>query len=194
MMRLGYIYCSALEQNESRQARLLKDHRAEILYIDHATGSKYDGRPDRDHMLSSVRAGDVVIVESISIIANSSTEFVQILSKFAEQKVHFISLKEQIDTTTPQGRLVMNTVIKLAEMDKRYASSSQNPIPQAQPASPTVQDKKIPSGRKPIEFDQARFKSVCKKWRTGEITATAAMQEVGLKPNTFYRRVKELGI
>jgi len=30
------------------------------------------------------------------------------------------------------------------------------------------------------------------KWRAGEITATRAMQEVGLKPNTFYRRVKEM--
>lgn len=35
---------------------------------------------------------------------------------------------------------------------------------------------------------------VCAKWRAGEITATAAMKEVGLKPNTFYRRVKEMSL
>ena len=49
-------------------------------------------------------------------------------------------------------------------------------------------------GRKPLEINEDKFKSVCVKWRAGELTATAAMQEVGLKPNTFYRRVKELGI
>ena len=49
-------------------------------------------------------------------------------------------------------------------------------------------------GRKPIDYDEAQMKALCKKWRAGEITATAAMKELGLKPNTFYRRVKEMGL
>ena len=49
-------------------------------------------------------------------------------------------------------------------------------------------------GRKPVDIDEEQFKSVCKRWRAGEITATAAMKEVGLKPNTFYRRVKEMSL
>jgi histidyl-tRNA synthetase len=39
---------------------------------------------------------------------------------------------------------------------------------------------------------EAKFRTVCARWRAGEITATAAMKAVGLKPNTFYRRVKNL--
>ena len=49
-------------------------------------------------------------------------------------------------------------------------------------------------GRKPVAVDEAKFQAVCARWRAGEITATAAMQEVGLKANTFYRRVKEMEI
>ena len=49
-------------------------------------------------------------------------------------------------------------------------------------------------GRKPIDYNEAQMKALCKKWRAGEITATAAMKELGLKPNTFYRRVKEMGL
>ena len=49
-------------------------------------------------------------------------------------------------------------------------------------------------GRKPVAVNEAKFRAVCARWRAGEITATAAMQEVGLKPNTFYRRVNELGV
>ena len=48
-------------------------------------------------------------------------------------------------------------------------------------------------GRKPIQVNDAKFRSVCARWHAGEITATAAMKEVGLKPNTFYRRTKQLG-
>jgi DNA invertase Pin-like site-specific DNA recombinase len=49
-------------------------------------------------------------------------------------------------------------------------------------------------GRKPFAVDEAKFRTVCARWRAGEITATAAMKEVGLKPNTFYRRVQNLGL
>ena len=49
-------------------------------------------------------------------------------------------------------------------------------------------------GRKPVAVNEAKFRAVCARWRAGEITATTAMQEVGLKPNTFYRRVKELNL
>ena len=49
-------------------------------------------------------------------------------------------------------------------------------------------------GRKPVEIDEMQFKALCIRWRGGEITATAAMNEIGLKPDTFYRRVKELGL
>ena len=47
-------------------------------------------------------------------------------------------------------------------------------------------------GCKPVAVNEAKFRAVCARWRAGKITATAVMQEVGLKPNTFYRRVKEL--
>ena len=49
-------------------------------------------------------------------------------------------------------------------------------------------------GKPPIKIDEKQFKTVCKRWKSGEITATQAMKELNLKPNTFYRRVKELNI
>lgn len=49
-------------------------------------------------------------------------------------------------------------------------------------------------GRKPLEIDTAKFTAVCTRWRAGEITATAAMKELGMKSNTFYRRVKAMGL
>lgn len=47
-------------------------------------------------------------------------------------------------------------------------------------------------GRKPIEIEDEKFKAVVSRWRNGEITARYAMKELGLKPNTFYRRVKNV--
>ena len=49
-------------------------------------------------------------------------------------------------------------------------------------------------GRKPVAVDEAKFRAVCARWRAGEITATTAMKELDLKPNTFYRRAKKMGV
>ena len=46
-------------------------------------------------------------------------------------------------------------------------------------------------GRKPISIDDKQLELVYSKWKSGEITARQAMVQLGLKPNTFYRRVKE---
>lgn len=46
-------------------------------------------------------------------------------------------------------------------------------------------------GRKPISFDEDLFETTLHRWLNGDITAREAMRIVGLKPNTFYRRVKE---
>lgn len=49
-------------------------------------------------------------------------------------------------------------------------------------------------GRQPIKIDEEKFKSVCKRWRVGEITAKQAQKELDLKPDTFYRRVKQFKV
>ena len=46
-------------------------------------------------------------------------------------------------------------------------------------------------GKPKMKIDRARFEAVVKEWRAGKLTATEAMKELELKPNTFYRRVKE---
>ena len=46
-------------------------------------------------------------------------------------------------------------------------------------------------GRKPIAVDESLFDSVVTLWQGGQITAREAMSRLNLKPNTFYRRIKE---
>ena len=47
------------------------------------------------------------------------------------------------------------------------------------------------AGKPPIKVDKAQFEQEYKLWKSGQITAVTAMKHLGLKPNTFYRRVKE---
>ena len=186
-MRVGYIRCSTLEQNEARQLKMMEEQNAERLFIDKASGKNTDRKAFKE-MMAFVRAGDTVIVESISRIARNTRDLLSIVSDLTEKGVEFVSLKENMDTTTPQGRFMLTVFGALAELER------ENILERQREGIEIAKSEGKYKGRKPVEVDEKRFKEVCARWRSGEITATAAMQEVGLKPNTFYRRVKELGL
>ena len=186
-MRVGYIRCSTIEQNEARQLKMMEEQNAERLFIDKASGKNTDRKAFKE-MMAFVRSGDTVIVESISRIARNTRDLLSIVSDLTEKGVEFVSLKENMDTTTPQGRFMLTVFGALAELER------ENILERQREGIEIAKSEGKYKGRKPVEVDEKRFKEVCARWRSGEITATAAMQEVGLKPNTFYRRVKELGM
>ena len=186
-MKVSYIRCSTIEQNEARQVKMMQEQGAEKLFIDKASGKNTD-RAAFKEMMSFVRTGDIVIVESISRIARNTRDLLSIVSELTEKGVEFVSLKESIDTTTPQGRFMLTVFGALAELERESILERQR-----EGIEIAKSDGKY-KGRKPVDVDEKLFRTVCKKWRDGEITATAAMKEVGLKPNTFYRRVKEMNL
>lgn len=186
-MRVGYVRCSTIEQNEARQLKMMEEQKAEKLFVDKASGKNTD-REQFKAMMAFVRSGDVVIVESISRIARNTRDLLSIISDLTEKGVEFVSLKESIDTATPQGRFMLTVFGALAELER------ENILERQREGIEIAKSEGKYKGRKPVEVNEDKFKTLCAKWRAGEMTATAAMQEVGLKPNTFYRRVKELGL
>ena len=186
-MRVGYVRCSTIEQNEARQMKMMEEQRAEKVFTDKASGKNTD-RAAFKEMMAFVRAGDIVVVESISRIARNTRDLLSIVSDLTARQVEFVSLKENIDTTTPQGRFMLTVFGALAELER------ENILERQREGIEIAKDAGKYKGRKPLDVDETQFKEVCARWRAGEITATAAMQEIGLKPNTFYRRVKEKGL
>lgn len=186
-MRVGYVRCSTIEQNEARQLKMMKEQNVEKVFTDKASGKNTD-RAAFKEMMSFVRVGDIVIVESISRIARNTRDLLSIISELTEKGVEFVSLKESIDTTTPQGRFMLTVFGALAELER------ENILERQREGIEIAKSEGKYKGRKPVDVNEEQFKALCEKWRAGEITATAAMKELGLKPNTFYRRVKELGL
>jgi DNA invertase Pin-like site-specific DNA recombinase len=102
--------------------------------------------------------------------------------------VEFVSLKENIDTTTPHGRFMLTVFGALAELERESILERQREGIEIARAEGKYK------GRKPVTIDEAKFRAVCARWRAGEMTATAAMKEVCLKSNTFYRRVNQMNL
>lgn len=186
-MRVGYVRCSTAEQNEARQLKMMEDQLVEKIFIDKASGKNTD-RKEFQAMMAFVRTGDTVVVESISRIARNPRELLTIVSNLAENDVEFVSLKENIDTSTPQGRFMLTVFGALSELERESILERQREGIEIAKAEGKYK------GRKPVPVNEVKFRAVCARWRAGEISATAAMQEMNLKPNTFYRRVRDLNL
>ena len=185
-MLLGYVRVSTVEQNEARQieALLNKGVEKENIYTDKQSG-KNANREQLKALMSFARKGDVVITESISRIARNTKDLLAIIEALTSKGVEFISLKECIDTSTPQGKFMLTVFGAMAELERESILERQRE------GIAIAKQNGVYQGRQKIDFDKERFCELAKKWRNNEMTATECMRLLNVKPNTFYRRVKE---
>ena len=198
MARIFYARVSTVEQNEARQIAAAKEHKADKTFTDKATGANTN-RPQLTAMLAYIREGDTVIVESISRLARSTKDLLNIVEQITAKGAEFISLKESIDTTTPQGRFMLTVFAAMAELEKEQTAQRRDEGIALRKAEDAARKAKgleplYYKGRQSIAIDADHFKAEVRKWRAGEQTAVETMKKLGLKPNTFYRRVKEMGL
>lgn len=182
-MKIGYVRVSTQEQNTIRQEVLMKSLGVEQLYIDKASGKNAD-RPELRRMLTYVREGDTVIVESISRFARNTRDLLELVEQLTAKHVEFISQKEAIDTTTPTGKFMLTIFGAVAELEREYILQRQRE------GIAIAKEQGRYTGRKPIDIPE--LEPIVHQWRSGAITAVEAMQRLNLKPTTFYRKVKEI--
>ena len=184
MAIIGYVRVSTQEQNEDRQLTIMEQYKADKIFTEKISGKNTD-RPQLKKMLEYVREGDTLVIESYSRLARSTKDLINLVEQLKAKGVNLISTKENIDTSTPQGRLMFTIFAGHAEFERECTLQRQ--------AEGIAEAKKrgVYKGRQRIEVDTDTFTKVYDEWKQGNITARTAMQKLGLSANTFYRRVKE---
>lgn len=191
-MKIGYIRVSSQSQNTIRQEILMQELGVEKVYIDKISG-KDTNRPKLQEMLEFVRQGDVIIVESISRFARNTKDLLELIDILKDKGVTFVSKKETIDTSTPQGDFMLTVFGAMAQLEREYIN--QRKI-EGINAMPVVNGKKVstktgnPTGRPKATYP-GEWEKYYKQWKDGTITAKAMMESLELKRTTFYKLVKE---
>lgn len=187
MANVLYVRVSTKEQETARQEELAEQYKIEKTFLDKATGKNTD-RPQFKAMMNYLREGDTLYVESISRLSRSIRDLLKTVDELEEKKVKFVSVKENIDTSTPQGKFMLSIFAALAELEREQMLQRQAEGIKIAKAAGKYK------GRQRVKVDEIKFRRVCAEWREGKITAVQAQRKLLLKPNTFYRRVKELGV
>lgn len=186
-MKVFYARVSTQEQNEARQIEAAKAAECEKVFLDKASGKNAE-RKELKKMLEFVRQGDVVFVSEISRLARNTADLLNIVEALNQKGVEFVSLKEAIDTQTPQGKFMLTVFGACAELERGHSRQRQ--------AEGIAEAKKAGKykGRQPMKIDEAKFAGMCQEWRQGNRTAVSIQKAFSMTSTTFYKFVKARGL
>ena len=116
-MTFGYARVSTREQNPALQLDALREAGCERIFQETASGARTE-RPELARLLEQVREGDVVVVWKLDRLGRSLGHLVALVGELMERGVGLVSLRDPVDTTSAQGRLVFNLFASLAEFER----------------------------------------------------------------------------
>ena len=182
-MKVGYIRVSTVEQNESRQKFLMEEKGIDKLFIDKCSGKDMN-RPKLKELIEFVREGDTVYIESFSRLARSTRDLLDLVESLKSRGVSLVSCKENLDTSTPQGKLMLTMLGAIAEFERDCILERQKEGIAIAKAEGKYK------GRNKINFP-SNWDEVYSRYKSREINGNKAMEMLELKRNTFYKLKKE---
>ena len=183
-MKVGYARCSSEDQNPARQEKILMDSGCEKVFLDMLSG-KDRNRPGLEDMLSFIREGDTVYVESISRLARSTKDLLNIVDEIKDKGALFVSEKEKIDTDTPQGKFMLTVFAALSELEREQIRERQ-----AEGIAIAKRNGKY-TGRQPIHYDHYLFEQLYRQWKAGEVTQKYMCKKLNMSRTTLSRRITD---
>ena len=113
----GYARVSTRSQELDRQLDILEKYNCNKIFTEKITGTKAN-RPELNKLKECIRKGDSIIIESWSRLGRSTKDLINLMDFFSENEVNVISHKEQFDTSTPQGKLMLTVFQAFAEFER----------------------------------------------------------------------------
>lgn len=116
-MIFGYARVSTDAQSLDRQIDALNKYGVDELLTEKMTGTKRS-RPELDRLIDKMREGDTVVIESLSRLGRSTKDLLALVELFNERGVVLVSLKENIDISTPTGKLLVTVLSALCQFER----------------------------------------------------------------------------
>lgn len=207
MITYAYERVSSKDQNLERQETAIRNFRPNIsdanIFKDKVTGKTFD----REHYnemkiilehLSKVNATNElieVVFEEMDRLGRDKESIKKELQWYKDHGIYIriLELPSTLVDIDSNNKWVMDMVTNILievyatmaqqELEKRAKRQTEGII--------EAQKKGIKFGRQPIQLNESEFMTVYNSWKASEINARQAMNILGIKPNTFYRRVKE---
>lgn len=187
MANIAYVRVSAIEQNEERQIAALDKFNIDKWFIEKVS-AKDTNRPELKSMLNYIREGDKVYIHDFSRLARNTADLLQLVEQFTSMGITLISNKENIDTATPTGKLMLTMIGAIAEFERA------NLLERQREGIAIAKAKGAYKGRQVKKIDNDKFEEAYQRYKTREINKTQLASELGISRPKLYSLLKEKGL
>ena len=181
-MIIGYARVSKEEQSMGRQLDVLKEFGVEQIIQEKMTGTKKE-RPGISELLLISRLGDTVVVESISRLGRNTLDILQLIQDLENKGVHFVSVKEKMNTTTPTGKAMLQMMGVIAELERNLIAE------RIREGLKSSQKRGTHIGRP--RKDPDIMKTALKMYDSEEYSVKEILKATNIAQGTLYRAINE---
>ena len=183
-MKYGYGRVSTQDQELARQVDLFARIGIESRYIflEKMTGTKAN-RPQLDRIKDEVREGDTVYIESLSRLGRSTKDLLALIDYFEKKGVILVSDKENIDTSTPAGKMLTTIMCALAEFERDLI------VERTKEGLQAARARGRKGGRKPKS--EKEIKIAVSMYDSKEFSIAEICKRCNLSQGTLYKAINE---
>lgn len=181
-MQIAYIRVSTEEQNEARQTEAMQKYNIEKWYIEKVS-AKDTNRPKLKEMLDFAREGDTIHIHDFSRLARSTKDLLDIVEKLNGKGITLISNKENIDSSTPTGKLMLTMIGAINEFERT------NLLERQREGIAIAKRNGIYKGRKAITIPG--FEKHYSRYMRREISKSALARELKISRPTLDKLIDE---
>lgn len=179
---ISYARVSTQDQHLDRQLEALNKHGYDIIIKEKYSGTKRD-REGLNDLMDRVEDGDTVVVESISRLGRKTLDILNIVEELHEKGVTFISLKENMDTSTVTGKAMFQMMCVIAELERNMiAERVKEGLESAK-----KRGKKL--GRPKLDTDKVSV--ALRMYDSKEYSIKEIVKEVGISQGKLYKEINK---
>ena len=181
-MNIAYIRVSTVEQNEQRQIEAMKPFTIEKWFIEKIS-AKDTNRPKLQELLEFAREGDTIHVHDFSRLARSTKDLLDIVEQLTQKNIYLVSNKENIDTSTPTGKLMLTMIGAINEFERYNLLERQREV-----IAIAKRNGKYTGGKRK---NVPNFENGYQRYLRREISKVALAKELRISRPTLDKLIKE---
>lgn len=181
-MRIAYIRVSSIDQNEQRQIEAMQKYGIEKWFKEKIS-AKDTNRPKLQELLEYVREGDTLYIHDFSRLARSTKDLLDIVELLNNKGVALVSNKENIDTSTPTGKLMLTMIGAINEFERT------NLLERQREGITIAKRNGVYKGRKAVKIPN--FDYHYNRYMSREISKSQLAKELGISRPTLDKLIAE---
>lgn len=181
-MIFGYARVSTEQQNLNMQLDALRKYGCDKVYTEKITGTKKE-RPELEKLISILREGDKVVIYKLDRISRSTKHLIELSETFDSMGVDFVSLQDNIDTSTPMGRFFFRVMASISELERDIISE------RTKSGLESARARGRNGGRPPK--DKKKIELALKMYKSKQYSISQITDATGVSKTSLYRYLND---